>query len=356
MIQVVGGYSTIDEAGRVWGRIHNKDPSILEHVGEPMKINGRGNAKHCADAQTMVEILIMVPSNSHTRAYRRRCSEIIARYQSGDQSLKAEIDRNKAAAEANGGLPQFQSVPAGNQELPLVNDERCLQHSALALSLRERTLVLDLASTPEGIRRYHAEEDRALAERIATDHENVLASQERILSGQERVRQLFVSNVTTEMALFDQYKVLLGSDVILYKAAISNFNPTARLAITSGAAAEAPSQDGSRTTEKGKSWDVALILSQLCGQGTKRASEMASYGGFGRDVKAMYIAKYNREPEVALRVYANGKLGDAAVYSPVDVNTWIVQELTRLIAERPDAGVPKPGAYKGRKRKGTAGP
>jgi hypothetical protein len=297
--------------------MHQKDPSLLEHVGERMRINGRGNAKHCADAATMVEILLLVPNNANTRAYRRRCSEIISRYQSGDESLKGEIDRNKAAADANGGLPQFRSVPSAPRcEVSTVHDEE------RRVRIRERTLVLDLASTPEGLRRRHAEEDRALAERT--------------VAGQERLREQFVANVKSEMDLFNEYDALVGSDIILYKAAISNFNPSARLALAApapvpapapvdgaqaeGAPAEGeqqqqqqqhlpPPQDGTRMNEKGKYWDVGDV---------------------------------------------NGKMGDANVYSPHDIDTWIVQRLMELVAEKPNAGKPAPKTNKGPKTsKGT---
>jgi hypothetical protein len=151
---VVGDYRTIDEAGRVWGRMHTRDPTLLEQVGEMIRINQKGQAKHCADAETLVEILLLVPNNANTRVYRRRCSKIISRYQWGDQSLKDEIDRNKAAADANGGLPQFRAVPEhdpGHQRAIVINkpftNERSIEHDERSLALRERTLALELASS-----------------------------------------------------------------------------------------------------------------------------------------------------------------------------------------------------------------
>jgi hypothetical protein len=129
------------------------------------------------------------------------------------------------------------------EERPLVDDERALAHGALALSIRERTLALNLASSPEGVRRYHLEQDRALAERIAT--------------GQERLRQLFVANVTSEMKLFDQYKALSGHDLIRYKTAILEFNPSARPGSGALAAAvDVPIKDDSRTNQNPRAGDL----------------------------------------------------------------------------------------------------
>lgn len=106
--------------------------------------------------------------------------------------------------------------------------------------------------------------------------------------------------------------------------------------------------------EKGKLWDVAVILNQRCGQSTKRASQMACHGRFGAAIQAMYQTRYGEDPETALRTYANGKMGEANVYSPHDIDTWIVQRLMELVAEKPNAGKPAPKTNKGPKTsKGT---
>jgi hypothetical protein len=336
----------------VWSRIRAKDPSLLDHIGEVMRVNGKGNAKHCADAATLVEILILVPNNANTRAYRRRCSMIISRYQWGDQSLKDEIDCNKAAADANGGLPQFRAVPEhepGHQRAIVINkpftNERSIEHDERSLALRERTLALELASTPEAILRHHAEQDRALAERT--------------MAGHERLREHFVNNVKAEMDLFERYNALVNSDVILYKAAISNYNPVARLAIAGNTErvcddvdtpAHTPVVSNARRNVKGQCRGVAAVLMESCGQSVKRASEMAGNGRFGAAIKAMYIKKYKKEPEIELRTYSNGKEGPACVYSPQDIETWIIGELQRLIDDKPDAGLPVKEQGKKRKR------
>ena len=70
-----------------------------------------------------------------------------------------------------------------------------------------------------------------------------------------------------------------------------------------------------------------------------------------RAIKSMYKAKYERDPEFAMRTYANGKVGRANVYSPQHVETWIVPELEELIAKTPNAGEPRPKEHKGVKRK-----
>jgi hypothetical protein len=65
----------------------------------------------------------------------------------------------------------------------------------------------------------------------------------------------------------------------------------------------------------------------------------------------MYIKKYKKEPEIELRTYSNGKEGPACVYSPQDIETWIICELQRLVDDKPDAGLPVKVTDCGKKRK-----
>jgi hypothetical protein len=122
-------------------RIYKKDPTLVEQVGEMMKINGRGNPCKCADSKLMIEILWAIPDNDTTRAYRRQCADIIDRYQRGDPTLVGEIARNNAAAAANGGVPEFKAVPV----VPTVDLETDAQMNLAErkMALRERERIFD---------------------------------------------------------------------------------------------------------------------------------------------------------------------------------------------------------------------
>ena len=80
VVEIIGGYKDADVTRVVMNRIYKKDPTLVQQVGEMMKINGRGNPCKCADSKLMIEILWAIPDNDATRAYRRQCADIIDRY------------------------------------------------------------------------------------------------------------------------------------------------------------------------------------------------------------------------------------------------------------------------------------
>ena len=84
--------------------IRAKYPGLAEAVGSPMYVNGMNHAKLCADLETMLQFVWLLPSSPLTVAFRRKCATDIARQLRGDISLVEQIESNHATLEQTGGL------------------------------------------------------------------------------------------------------------------------------------------------------------------------------------------------------------------------------------------------------------
>jgi len=78
VIQAVAEYPNRKQAVQAWIRVHKKEPSLLQKVGEPIQVNGKGQHKHCADAETLHKILAMIPNNTNVQARRQMCKHMIS--------------------------------------------------------------------------------------------------------------------------------------------------------------------------------------------------------------------------------------------------------------------------------------
>lgn len=155
VIRVVGGYDSTDSAKKAWSRISKDDSDLLAEVGRPCQINGSGQSVVCATPDVITQIIWSLPSKL-AKAYRRQCAQIVTRFQMGDQRLHAEIDNNKTATDANGGLPQFTAVevdaqgreilgPLGKRKLELVDvdiDERRVEVEARRVEIEARRVEI----------------------------------------------------------------------------------------------------------------------------------------------------------------------------------------------------------------------
>ena len=72
------------------------NPEITAAIGDPIRVNGVGHAKLCADLDTLLQILWWLPRNARTTAFREQCAQDIVRQMKGDSSMIAQLEHNRA--------------------------------------------------------------------------------------------------------------------------------------------------------------------------------------------------------------------------------------------------------------------
>jgi hypothetical protein len=112
--------------------IRERHPEIALAIGLPIRVNGAGHAKLCADLSTMMQILWLLPANERTSAFRLKCADDVCRQLSGDPTLVVEMERNRKALIATEGI-HFHEVDqvgrtsdelAGQATQPMVLDDK----------------------------------------------------------------------------------------------------------------------------------------------------------------------------------------------------------------------------------------
>jgi len=99
-----------DEQERVG---HNNEPvSIADHV-DYIRINGKGHTTPVSDANTIIEIIWLLPGKA-AREFRRRSAEIECRVLGGDTSICAEIESRCADVQSSEQGRGFQNSMSGD--------------------------------------------------------------------------------------------------------------------------------------------------------------------------------------------------------------------------------------------------
>jgi hypothetical protein len=106
VVMLVGGYNP-KQAIKQFNRILNdpKRQELNEKVGEPMRVNGRGQACYCASGTLMHMILMCLPPGRLSNKYMAECARVLHMRDAGDSRLVVQVEHNRQAAVENGGVP-----------------------------------------------------------------------------------------------------------------------------------------------------------------------------------------------------------------------------------------------------------
>ena len=144
--------------------IRAKYPGLAEAVGSPMYVNGMNHAKLCADLETMLQFVWLLPSSPLTVAFRRKCATDIARQLRGDISLVEQIESNHATLEQTGGL-HFRAEPVPR----LTEQEAQIENRKLDAHERRDRIAAERHAAEM------ARGEREVAARVETQHSFDLA-------------------------------------------------------------------------------------------------------------------------------------------------------------------------------------
>lgn len=121
--------------------IKHTHPDIAVALGKPVKVNGVGNAKLCADLATMMQILWLLPRTDRTSAFRLKCANDIVRQMKGDASLIVDLEQNRQTLQQTGGI-HLHEGPMAVEALPTDLQARALTIAREELALQTGRLAL----------------------------------------------------------------------------------------------------------------------------------------------------------------------------------------------------------------------
>jgi hypothetical protein len=134
--------------------IKARDAEIAGMIGNPMKINGVGHERLCADLNAVIIVLQQLPNTERVRAYRRKCADDLVRQMKGDPTLVDQIAHNHSVLQHTGGI-HFYENSMGNVTLPhpsasfqdIEYEERrfALEERRHALAMHTKQFEIDLA-------------------------------------------------------------------------------------------------------------------------------------------------------------------------------------------------------------------
>jgi hypothetical protein len=122
-------------------RIKEASAQLAIAIGAPMRVNGSGQPKLCADLATIIQMIWMMPRNKQVDDYRMKCARDIVRMMKGDITLVDEIERNNAIYEATGVLHVRES--SGDTPPCVHSAIEAAQGIAVRLEERKRRLYSD---------------------------------------------------------------------------------------------------------------------------------------------------------------------------------------------------------------------
>jgi len=360
VIQAVAQYPNRQQAVQAWINVHKQDPSLLQQVGKPIQVNGKGNAKHCANASTMTEILMLIPNNKHTKAYRRRCCDIIAQYMQNCASAAA----GRPIADAQPRVPDItEEVRGVKRPYEVSTDELQIEERRLELEARrveiegrKCEIIIKQSQAQNEFEMKQTEIDAKRVENESKRVENedrradIEAKRLKIDTDRkcqpETVRSNHTACLRDEMELLGTTCELTAAHKSNYTSDIENFRSAPRFLHVCNEALPNVAKEPLGATpvslnsrkhcpvSKESNYEyVKDLLVEHCGLSAKRASEMAQQGGFGAIIAGMYREKNDgNDPE------SNTKRSCA--YIEPDVSNWIVPKLKELVKDKPNAGRP----------------
>jgi hypothetical protein len=201
-------------AEKILVRLKTTHPELVAAIGDPMKINGFGKSKFCADLKTTMLILWMLPPNERVVAFRSKCVDDIMRQMKGDLSLIGEIENNHAVLEDTGGLHFHESVapvaeaipaepsaepsdePSDEAPVPMDIDHEIESAEMVAFRLDERKRRLSLEESKESRRVVQFDDaHRVCAQKLKFSMELHQATMAQLL-------ETNIANVSHQMAMW----------------------------------------------------------------------------------------------------------------------------------------------------------
>ena len=168
--------------------IKARDSEIAEMIGNPMKINGVGKAKLCADLRATMIVLQQLPLTERVRVYRRKCADDLVRQMQGDLTLVDQIAHNHSVFHHTGGIHYYENS--------MGNVTAHHQNSAFPdIECEERRLALEERRSALEERRSAREERKAAL---------VLAEKKFDFECSERSRQFEIEQKRFEMDMANQ--------------------------------------------------------------------------------------------------------------------------------------------------------
>jgi hypothetical protein len=118
-MMLVAGYDA-KQASKQLGRILNNPDRVRlkEIVGPPIRINDNGCATYATTGQYMHRVLLCLPPGRLSDDYMDECARVLWMRDTGDSRLIAEVEDNRAATSANGGVPRMESLFGSGQNVP----------------------------------------------------------------------------------------------------------------------------------------------------------------------------------------------------------------------------------------------
>jgi hypothetical protein len=231
---LVGGYES-KQAIKQFKRILNdpKRQELKEGVGEPMRVNNRGQACYCASGTLMHMILMCLPPGRLSNKYMAECARVLHMRDTGDSRLISEVQHNSAAAVANGGAPPVISLFGTDKSTPTLetnNPTIEVLERQLALREREQALVEREQALVERqvVHKEHGLKLEPAAYKLAEEErrKNLVVIEEQVMVSLESDHtnmQLKKKQLLEELELFDDVKKFIMADRIM------NYNPRKRI-------------------------------------------------------------------------------------------------------------------------------
>ena len=340
VLMLVAGYDA-KQASKQVGRILN-DPrrtKLKELVGPPIRVNGCGNACYCATGELVHRLLMCLPPGRFTDDYMAECARVLYMRDVGDPRLIAELQNNRAAAIANGGIPRMDAlfgpaVPDITQstitgtcpELVVASNKRSI--AMMEADVEERQLAIAER------RRENDQQHRNAQLRMLRESEEVnLLHAERLRGVRQGLEDLDLLDDHGRMAIRDsmfnydawQIVTLNGTCVLPPHQTGASGPPDAMLMNTTS---PAPTVCGPLHSQPSNLLQIHEILEIRMGVPSLEAAQMSNT--FGRDIAPRYRAKYSVDEPPKKYREINGLMKEVNAYPPCDW-PWIEARLTEII-------------------------